>query len=102
MERRVVNPWQWQDNFGFVQANDVSGFRRVLMCSGQTSVDAEGTPMHLDDMSAQLTLALDNLEVVLGQAGLSLSNVMRLNVYTTDVDRFFEAYMEVGTSRPTS
>ncbi len=43
MERRVVNPWTWQDAMGFVQANEVSGAQRVLICSGQTSMDAEGT-----------------------------------------------------------
>ena len=42
-------------------------------------------------MRAQIGLALDNLETVLDHAGLDLSNVMRLNLYTTDVDRFREA-----------
>jgi hypothetical protein len=22
MERRIVNPWTWQDQFGYVQANE--------------------------------------------------------------------------------
>jgi hypothetical protein len=42
MERRVINPWTWQDAFGFVQANEVSGAKRTVICSGQTSVDASG------------------------------------------------------------
>lgn len=92
MERRVINPWTWQDNLGFVQANEVSGVQRVLICSGQTSVDAEGRPMHPRNMRAQITQALDNLETVLQQAGFRLSDVARLNIYTTDVDAFFEAY----------
>jgi len=37
-------------------------------------------------MAAQIGLALDNLEAVLAGAGMSLSNVVRLNTYTTDVD----------------
>ncbi len=43
-------------------------------------------------MRAQMGQALDNLETVLGQAGFQLSDVVRLSFYTTDVDRFFEAY----------
>ena len=39
MDRRVINPWTWQDQFGFVQANEVSNGQRVLFCAGQTSVD---------------------------------------------------------------
>ena len=32
-----------------------------------------------------------NLETALSQAGLGLSDVVRLNIFTTDVDAFFEA-----------
>src|SRR5262245_3677046 len=88
MERRIVNPWTWQDALGFVQASEVSGARRTLVCSGQTSVDAEGRPLHADDMAAQIRQALANLETVLGQAGFTLADVVRLNYYTTDVDAF--------------
>ena len=91
MERRVVNPWTWQDQFGFVQANDLKGAERVLLCSGQTSVDEDGNPTNEGDMTGQVNKALDNLETVLGDAGLKLSDVMRMNFYVTDVDAFFEA-----------
>ena len=91
MERRVINPWTWQDQFGFVQANEIQGMQRMLICSGQTAINAEGRPEHAGDMRAQLTLALDNLEAVLQAADFTLANVVRLNVYTTDMDRFFEA-----------
>jgi enamine deaminase RidA (YjgF/YER057c/UK114 family) len=91
MERRVINPWTWQDQFGFVQAMEVTGSERVLFCAGQTSSDADGNPAHAGDMSAQLGLAVDNLETVLREAGFELSQVVRLNTYTTDVDAFLEA-----------
>jgi enamine deaminase RidA (YjgF/YER057c/UK114 family) len=92
MERKVINPWTWQDQFGYVQANEVSGVQRTLICSGQVSINAEGRPVHLEDMGAQLTQALDNLQAVLREAGTELSDVVRLNIYTTDLNRFFEAY----------
>ncbi len=92
MERRTINPWTWQDNFGYVQANEVTGSQRTLYCAGQTSVDGDGNPVNEGDMRAQITQELDNLETVLKEAGFELSNVVRLNIYTTDVDRFFEAY----------
>ncbi len=38
MERRIINPWSWQDEFSYVQAHEVSGTRRVLFCAGQASV----------------------------------------------------------------
>ena len=91
MERQIINPWTWQDQFGFVQANQVSGVQRYLVCSGQTSVDADGTPVHVGDMAGQINQALDNLETVLKQGDFSMSDVIRLNYYTTDVDAFLEA-----------
>jgi enamine deaminase RidA (YjgF/YER057c/UK114 family) len=88
MERRIVNPWSWQDALGFVQANEVAGAKRTLICAGQTSVDAEGRPLHAGDMAAQIRQALANLETVLERAGFGLADVVRLNYYTTDVDAF--------------
>ena len=92
MERKIINPWSWQDTFGYVQANEVGDARRMLVCAGQTSMDAEGRPAHPGDMRAQVELALDNLETVLHAAGFTLADVVRLNYYTTDVDRFFAEY----------
>ena len=107
MERRMVNPWTWQDNFGFSQAIEVSGARRTIFCAGQTSMDGEGTPVHLQDMRAQIGQAMDNLETVLREAGAGLSDVVRLNFYTTDVDRFLRrtmrsavAWQELAVSPP--
>lgn len=91
MERRIINPWTWQDQLGFVQANDLTGVKHVLLCAGQTSVDDDGDVLHVGDMAGQLNRALDNLETVLGQAGLGLSDVVRLNYYVTDISAFTEA-----------
>ena len=96
MQRRVINPWTWQDQFGFVQANEVTGVQRTLFCAGQTSVDAVGAPVAVGDMVGQVNQALDNLETVLKQAGFTLADVVRLNYYTTDVEGFFRAAETVG------
>ncbi|MEV6664857.1 RidA family protein [Streptomyces nigra] len=92
VERTAVNPVSWSVAWGFNQGEVVSGHTRTLYCSGQTAMDAEGKPQHEGDMAAQLALSLDNLEAVLGEAGMSLANLVRLNVYTTDVDRLFPHY----------
>lgn len=99
MERRIVNPWTWQDAFGFVQANELTRPERVLVCAGQASTDAEGGAAHADDMRAQTAQAFDNLETVLTEAGFSFADVVRLNYFTTDVDRFLNEATEVLGSR---
>jgi enamine deaminase RidA (YjgF/YER057c/UK114 family) len=90
MKRTAVNPWEWSLQLGFNQGEVVEGQTRVLVCAGQTAVDGDGTPQHSGDMAAQIALALDNLEAVLADAGMSLANVVRLNMYTTDVDAFLQ------------
>jgi enamine deaminase RidA (YjgF/YER057c/UK114 family) len=96
MQKKAINPWQWQDRYGFSQAVEITGAIRQLVCSGQTSVDAEGNPLHPGNMAAQLTCALDNLEAVLAEARMGLENVVRLNYYTTDIDAYFAASGEVA------
>jgi enamine deaminase RidA (YjgF/YER057c/UK114 family) len=90
MERTSINPWSWSAKLGFDQAELIEGHRRELVCSGQDAVDADGNPQHPGDMAAQLELALDNLEAVLAAGDMTLANVVRLNVYTTDVDELFK------------
>jgi enamine deaminase RidA (YjgF/YER057c/UK114 family) len=92
VERTAVNPVAWSVELGFNQGEMVSGHTRTLYCSGQTAMSAEGKPQHDGDMAAQLALSLDNLEAVLAEAGMSLANLVRLNVYTTDVDLLFPHY----------
>ena len=91
VNRTPVNPWPWSVPLGYNQGEIVEGKSRELICAGQTACDAEGKPQHPGDMAAQVALALDNLEAVLAGAGMTLSNVVRLNYYTTDVDAFFGA-----------
>jgi 2-iminobutanoate/2-iminopropanoate deaminase len=96
MEQRKINPWKWQDQFAFSQGIEVSNASRVLYCAGQASVDDTGKPVHVGDMRKQLEQAFENLDAVLKAAGFSLTNVVRLNYYTTDVDGFLGASDIVG------
>ncbi|MET9666701.1 RidA family protein [Streptomyces sp. NPDC006475] len=96
MERTAVNPVTWSAELGFNQGEVVSGHTRTLYISGQTAMSDDGKPQHDGDMAAQLALSLDNLEAVLGEAGMSLANVVRLNVYTTDVDLLFQHYGDLA------
>jgi len=92
MERTPINPWQWSIALGFNQGELVEGHTRLLVCAGQTSVDGEGQPQHPGDMGKQVSLAVENLEAVLKGAGMTLANVVRLNIYTTDVEAFFQSF----------
>ena len=101
MERQEINPWQWSVEMGFQQAVEVTGAGgRSLL--GPDLGGRERRAVHAGDMEAQVNQALDNLEAVLAGAGMTLANVVRLNMYTTDVDAFLGAYEEIGERLATS
>ncbi|WP_418960987.1 RidA family protein [Streptomyces tritici] len=92
MERTAVNPVTWSTELGFNQGEVVSGQTRTLYLSGQAATADDGKPRHEGDMAGQLGLCVDNMEAVLREAGMSLANLVRLTVYTTDVDLLFPHY----------
>ncbi len=92
VERTAINPVTWSTELGFNQGEVVSGHTRTLYVSGQTAMSREGKPQHEGDMAAQLALSVDNLEAVLDEADMALAHLVRLNVYTTDVDLLFQHY----------
>jgi enamine deaminase RidA (YjgF/YER057c/UK114 family) len=90
--RTPVNPWPWSLAIGFNQAEVVEGASRVLVLSGQAAMSADGVPQHAGDLPAQCSLSLDNIETVLRGAGMTLADVVRINVFTTDVDAMMGAW----------
>lgn len=83
MDKQVVNPWNWQNQYGFSQAWRVENPSSVIEVSGQTPVDGEGEIQHLDDFSAQARLAFENLKTVLEEAGSGLDDVLKVGAYLT-------------------
>ncbi|WP_164157368.1 RidA family protein [Sandarakinorhabdus rubra] len=95
MERRSIDPTPWLQHFNMHHAIEVKGGSRTLYLSGQTSTDADGSPLHPDDLVAQFACAWANLKDVLAAADMAPTNVVRLNFYTTDVPGFMAKAGEI-------
>ncbi len=91
MEKRIINPWQWQDQRSYVQAVEVKQAVGTLYISGQTAVHADGQSS-TDDMKTQLMLTIQNLEHVISEAGYECKNIVRLNIYTTSSTELFTCF----------
>ncbi|MCX2432244.1 MULTISPECIES: RidA family protein [unclassified Pedobacter] len=91
MEKRAINPWNWQDQRNYVQAVEVKAANGTLYCSGQTAIDADGKSSDAD-MATQLTQAIANLEQLITSADYDCKNIVRLNVYHTNIDEFFNSF----------
>jgi len=83
MEKRIINPWKWQNERSYVQAVEVKNVTSTLYVSGQTAINADGTSSNAD-MKTQLKLAIENLEQVIAQANFKCSGIVKLNIYTTN------------------
>lgn len=60
----------------------------LLYLSGQTPVDPVSGNLIEGDVGAQTKRALDNLELVLTDAGLTMDDVIKCNVYLADMAHF--------------
>jgi 2-iminobutanoate/2-iminopropanoate deaminase len=85
VEKRQVNPWTWQDQFGFSQAWRVDGAESIVFVSGQAAISADGELVGEGDFEAQVHQTFENLRTVLEQSGASLEDVVKITVYLTDM-----------------
>jgi 2-iminobutanoate/2-iminopropanoate deaminase len=60
----------------------------LLYCSGQTPIDPATSKLVEGDISDQTRQAFTNLEAVLRDAGLSMDDVIKVNVYLIDMNDF--------------
>ncbi len=63
----------------------------LLFIAGQVALDPKGNLVGENDMKAQVRQVLENLKTVLASQGADYSNVVRINIFTTDIGRFREA-----------
>jgi 2-iminobutanoate/2-iminopropanoate deaminase len=91
MEKRIINPWTWQDARNYVQAVEVTEPNGTLYVSGQTAIDDNGVSS-TSDMKVQLELAIQNLEKVIAESGYEPKGIVRLNIYTTNIGELMECF----------
>jgi enamine deaminase RidA (YjgF/YER057c/UK114 family) len=104
MQIKTHNPTPWLEHFGLNHAVEVSGVARTVYFSGQTASDAEGGALHPGDIVAQFKGAWACLCDALAAADMTPANLVRMNIYTTDVDAFMATaeqttplYIEAGS-----
>lgn len=55
---------------------------RLVFCSGQLAIGADGAVP--EDAGAQTEICFGNITAILAEAGMGLSDVIRINAYVTD------------------
>ena len=76
----------------------------LLYCSGQTPIDPVSGKIESADVSSQTQRVITNLAIVLNEAGLTLSDIVKVNVFLNDMENFADmnsTYAKCfGTHRP--
>ena len=63
----------------------------LMFIAGQVALDGEGNVVGEGDMVAQVRQVLENMKTVLASEGADFSNIVKINIFTTDIDRFRNA-----------
>jgi enamine deaminase RidA (YjgF/YER057c/UK114 family) len=71
---------------------EVSPGKRLVLCSGQLGIGSDDVVP--EDVAAQAELCFANIAAILGEAGLGLKDIVRINAFVTD-RAHLQPYMDV-------
>ena len=84
MPRKIIQPkGLWDPRPRFAQVVRIG---KQIYIAGQTAVDENGNVVGKDDIEAQTRQVFQNLQKCLEAAGAKFDQVVKLNIYSTDLD----------------
>ena len=84
MPREIIQPENlWDPRPRFAQ---VSRHGNTVYVAGQTPVDANGNVVGKGSIEAQAQQVFENIKKCLASSGATFDNVMKINIYSTDID----------------
>jgi enamine deaminase RidA (YjgF/YER057c/UK114 family) len=95
MSLTLINPPTLPAPKGFNHGILVSG-RQLLFLAGQDASDANGNIVAPGDLVAQFEQVLHNLKAVLEEAGGTLQDVVKLNIFVRDRDTYVANLKPLG------
>jgi enamine deaminase RidA (YjgF/YER057c/UK114 family) len=87
MPKRIINPSHLAKPRGFNHAIATTG-GEMLFLAGQDASDEQGKIVAPGDIIAQYEQVLRNLFVVMKEAGGTMQNIVKLNIYVTDREKY--------------
>ena len=93
--REIINPPNLAKPVGFNHGILTTG-GRLLFLGGQAALDAEGKVVAPGDVVAQYRQALANLKAVVEEAGGTMQDVVKMNIFVSDRDDYKAHLKELG------
>lgn len=91
----IVNPAQLSRPSGYSHGISTLG-GRLLFLAGQTGTDASGGIVAPDSLVAQVARALSNLKAVIDEAGGQTTDLVKLNIFVTDLAAYKANLKPIG------
>jgi len=85
MLKKVITPKTLHRPFGYAHAIQIDN---TIYISGQIPLDQELNVVGKDDIAVQTERVYENLKKVVEDAGGSMSNIVMLNIYCTDIEAY--------------
>ena len=95
MPKKIINPPTLPPPRGFNHGFLVSG-GQLLFLAGQDASDAEGNIVAPGDIAAQFEQVVRNLKAVVEEAGGSLQDIVKLNLFVSDRDAYVANLKSIG------
>ena len=88
--KTLINPLDFTKTVGaYSQGLKVDiGDKAMVFVSGQLAMDADGNPVAPGDFGAQTRYIFENIKRILGEAGASLEDVVKVQIFVTDITKF--------------
>lgn len=67
-------------------------YDKMLFIAGQVAMDGDGNVIGEGDMAAQLRQVFENLKSVLASEAADFSNIVKINIFTTDIDALRQSF----------
>jgi enamine deaminase RidA (YjgF/YER057c/UK114 family) len=84
---RYLNPSSLSKPTGYTHVVEVPSGGRTLYLSGQIAFDAQGELVGAGDFARQAEQVFANIDAALKASGASFANVVRLDMYVTDMSQ---------------
>lgn len=70
-------------------------YDNLMFIAGQVAMDGEGNLVGEGDMAAQFRQVMENLKKVLASEGADFSDIMKITIFTVDVDTLRNTVMDI-------
>jgi enamine deaminase RidA (YjgF/YER057c/UK114 family) len=96
MKIDFLNPVSLAQPKGYTHGVKTTGVSTLLFLGGQVAWDQNSRLVGENDIVAQFDKALENLLVVVRDAGGTAENIVKLNLYVTDKAAYLSGMREAG------